>query len=205
VTRIALLRHFPTDRNAERRLQGRTDRPLTDDARRRLAGLALPAPWDRAALVASTLSRAAETAAILAAGHGRDPATVRLDARLAEISWGAWEGRRVEDLPLDTATGRPLVHALGRTGRAPGGESEDEAFARARAALAAIARDGPSVVVTHKALMRAILRRAHAPADEAGEVEIGRGRLYPLTIRADGFPEAPEPPLRLVARAGFAA
>ncbi|MEM1346062.1 MAG: histidine phosphatase family protein, partial [Pseudomonadota bacterium] len=49
---LALLRHFPTDWNAEARLQGRTDRPLSAEGRALLQTLALPEPWDRAALIA---------------------------------------------------------------------------------------------------------------------------------------------------------
>ncbi|MEM9736902.1 MAG: histidine phosphatase family protein, partial [Pseudomonadota bacterium] len=33
MTRVALLRHYPTDWNGEARLQGQTDRPLTEAAR----------------------------------------------------------------------------------------------------------------------------------------------------------------------------
>jgi hypothetical protein len=46
MTRIALLRHFPTDWNAEGRLQGRTDIPLSAASREGLSALALPPPWD---------------------------------------------------------------------------------------------------------------------------------------------------------------
>lgn len=203
MTRIALLRHFPTDWNGEGRLQGRIDRPLTDEARATLAGLALPPPWDTARLVASTLSRAAETASILAAAHDRSTTEIRLDPRLVEVSWGAWEGLARDEMPVDAATGRPAAFALGWECRPPGGESMTDAVARARPALAEIAAGRETtLVVTHKALMRAILREASDPTLDVDAVEIGRGRLYPLILDAEGRPYAPEPPARLVPRKG---
>ena len=197
MTRIALLRHFPTRWNAERRLQGRTDVPLADDARAMLGRLQLPSAWAEVLLMASPLARAAETASILAEGR-----PVRLDDRLVELSWGAWEGRCVDELEADPASGFRPTGDLGPDERPPGGESAADAWERVRPALARIAAEGPAVVVTHKALMRVILRRARGGK---GEVEIRRGRLYGLTLDPDGEPVATEPPTRLVPRAEAAA
>ncbi|MEM7566919.1 MAG: histidine phosphatase family protein [Pseudomonadota bacterium] len=193
---IALLRHFPTDWNGERRLQGQTDRPLTEEARARLGGLALPPPWDDAALVASPLSRAAETAALLAPGR-----RFRLEPRLVEISWGDWEGVTADALGQDAEGLRP-VDRLGWRGRPPGGESAADAWARASAALRRLARSGtPAVLVTHKALMRVILGQAWGwQGPDRGSVDIRRAQLYPLRLDADGRPHSPAEPVRLVPR-----
>ena len=191
MTRVALIRHFPTAWNAEARLQGQADIPLTDAARATLRGLRMPKPWDRARLVASPLARAAETAALLASGR-----EVVLDARLVELSWGAWEGRRSDDLLATPESGFRPTHLWSEDERAPGGESLAEAWARASPALADLARaGGVAVVVTHKALMRLILRRAGV-----AEPEIKRGRLYPIALDPDGIPSDPETPVRLEAR-----
>ena len=56
--RLALLRHGHTAWNREGRLQGKTDIPLDDRARKDLAKLALPAPYDSWHLVSSPLARA---------------------------------------------------------------------------------------------------------------------------------------------------
>ena len=79
MTRIAVMRHFPTSWNQDRRFQGQTDIPLTDESRAELAGLALPEPWGSARLIASPLARAAETAAILAQGRAVE------EGRLARV------------------------------------------------------------------------------------------------------------------------
>lgn len=191
MTRIALMRHFPTAWNAEHRLQGTTDVPLRRAAREMLAGLCLPAPWDRARIVASTLGRAAETARLLADGR-----PVTLDARIIELGFGDWEGRQTAELAADPALRYRPSSEWGPDDRAPGGESPAEAWLRLAPALAEIAAaPDPALVVTHKSVMRLILRRAGM-----AEPEIKRGRLYPLHLDAAGTPCDPGPPVRLVAR-----
>lgn len=198
MTRIALIRHFPTDWNLEARLQGRTDRPLTPEARETLAALALPPDWAGAAIVASPLSRAAETAMLLAGGR-----RVRLEPRLVEISWGLWEGQRSVDLLADPASGFRPTHEFGWRDKPPGGESAADAWERVRPALARIAAAGaPAVVVCHKALMRMMLGLAwNWRHPDGGVPTIKRARLYPLTLRPDGHPAEPGEPIRLVPRA----
>ena len=195
MTRIALLRHFPTDWNLEGRLQGRTDRPLNDAARETLAALALPPPWDEALIVASPLSRAAETASILARER-----RIRLEPRLVEMSWGLWEGRRSIDLAEEPESGFVSTGDLGWHDAAPGGESAADAWARVQPALSRLSGGGgPAVLVTHKALMRVILGIAwNWRHPDGGAPRIRRARLYPLTLRADGRPSEPEEPVRLV-------
>lgn len=190
---IALLRHFPTDWNGEARLQGRADRPLTPEGRARLASLRLPAAWNRAEIVASPLSRARETAEALSGGRA-----VRIDPALVEQDWGAWEGRRSADLLAEPDSGFVPTHRLGWHDRPPGGETRAEVWERVRPALAAL--DRPAVVVTHKGVMRVILRLAGAPLDAEGTPEIKRARLYPVEIGPDGTPAAPGPAIRLEPR-----
>jgi broad specificity phosphatase PhoE len=88
VTTLILARHGETDWNAQHRWQGHSDPPL--NARGREQARALAKSIEHADVVyASDLSRARETAEIVAAKLGLD---VRLDARLRERSFGAWEG-----------------------------------------------------------------------------------------------------------------
>ena len=197
MTRVALLRHFPTRWNADRRLQGQVDIPLTDEARARLAGLALPPPWDAARIVTSALTRAEETARLLARGG-----PVVADARLVEMSWGAWEGVLAEELIADPASGYVHVEEWGWHRRPPDGESPWEVWERIRPLLAEIAAAGrPTVLVGHRAAMRVILARAWGWNYDAPEpFRIRRARLYPLTLEADGRPADPGEGVPLVPR-----
>ena len=148
--RLTLLRHGPTDWTADRRLQGRTDRPLS------AAGRTAVAAWRRPPLAAATvvltspLARARETAALL----GLD---ARIDDRLIEADWGAWEGRRLADLADDPAARLVERERDGLDFRPPGGESPREVQARLAPLLADIAAAGrPVLAVTHKGVIRAV-------------------------------------------------
>ena len=199
MTEIALLRHFPTAWNAEHRLQGQVDVPLTEEARTALKGLALPPPWDAARLIASPLSRARETAEILARGRA-----VEIEPRLVEMSWGAWEGRHGRELIEDPASGYVHVEQWGWHRRPPGGESPWEVWERVRPALAEIAAAGrPAVLVAHRALMRVVMARAWGwNYDSPEPFRIRRARLYPMRLGPNGTPLAPGEPVKLVPREG---
>ncbi|WP_411375166.1 histidine phosphatase family protein [Arthrobacter sp. MPF02] len=152
LTTFALVRHGQTDWNAERRLQGSTDIPLNDvgrgQARDAVAVLA-PYQWD--AIVSSPLSRAAETADIIAEGLGLTVS--RRVPELTERSFGPAEGMQAG----------PELDALREPGGFKGAESEDEAATRGLAALEALAEEFSGqrlLVVTHGTLLRVSLSRA---------------------------------------------
>ncbi|MBT2597643.1 histidine phosphatase family protein [Arthrobacter sp. ISL-72] len=152
LTTFALIRHGQTDWNAQRRLQGSTDIPLNDvgrgqacDAVAALSGY----EWD--AVVSSPLSRAAETAELIAAGLGLSVA--RHVPELVERSFGPAEG--MQD--------GPELDALRIPGGFRGAESEDEAASRGLAALESLAeefRGRRLLVVAHGTLLRVSLSRA---------------------------------------------
>jgi broad specificity phosphatase PhoE len=90
VTTIYLARHGETDWNAEERWQGHADTPLNERGRRQARELAerlADVPF--AAVYASDLRRARETAEIVAAGRALP---LRIDPRLREIDVGSWQG-----------------------------------------------------------------------------------------------------------------
>lgn len=152
LTTFALVRHGQTDWNAERRLQGSTDIPLNDVGRgqaRAAVGILAPYEWD--AIVSSPLSRAAETADLIAEGLGLTVA--RRVPELTERSFGPAEGMQAG----------PELEALRVPGGFKGAESEDEAADRGIAALEALAeefRGQRLLVVTHGTLLRVTLSRA---------------------------------------------
>ena len=90
MTRLLLVRHGETDWNAEGRLQGQTDRPLSDYGRRQARELAGDLEHEALeAIYSSDLARARETAEIV--GERLDLPVV-LDPDLREKDWGTWEG-----------------------------------------------------------------------------------------------------------------
>lgn len=90
---VLLVRHGESEGNALGRMQGRVDSPLTDTGRaqaRRLAGWLKAQGFGWAAAYASPLSRAFETAEILAAETGLPRPEV--DEDLQEVAAGSLEG-----------------------------------------------------------------------------------------------------------------
>ncbi len=155
MTRLAVLRHGPTDWNAEGRLQGRRDLPLSAAGRARVAAWRLPPEVAGFRWVASPLRRARETARLLAGGPVAD------EPRLIEMDWGSWEGRRLADLRAELGAAMAANEARGLDFRPAGGESPREVQARLRPWLAEIAAAGaPVAAVTHKGVIRALLALA---------------------------------------------
>jgi broad specificity phosphatase PhoE len=119
VTTLLLVRHGETDWNAEGRLQGHTDRPLSDLGRRQARQLAGElASEELDAIYSSDLARARETAEIVGERLGLP---VVLDPDLREKDWGTWEGLtsverdRVEFVGESTeAHQERILHALRR-------------------------------------------------------------------------------------------
>jgi broad specificity phosphatase PhoE len=147
MTRLIIWRHGNTDWNAANRVQGQTDVPLNDLGREQARAAApLLAGLRPDAIVASDLSRAADTAAALAALTGLP---VRTDPRLRERHFGQWQG-----LDLTEAAERfPDEFARWRAGAPdPGAEIEtlDDLGKRVGAAFqdAADAVPGGTVVLT---------------------------------------------------------
>ncbi len=154
---ILLARHGETDDNRARRFQGRRDPTLNDTGREQARALATEARGEHvAALYASPLRRAWETAAIVGEALGLEP---RPDERLVEIDVGHWTGRlHAEVADSEPDAFRAWVEADERF-RFPGGESIGEQRARVCAAVADVrARDElPALLVCHGGTIRAAL------------------------------------------------
>lgn len=95
-TSIYLIRHGQTTINAEHKLSGFTDPPLTDLGRRQAEGLGgMLADVQLDVLYTSPMERTVDTAAPLAEAHGRKAR--RLDG-LKEQNFGAWEGKSFTEI-----------------------------------------------------------------------------------------------------------
>lgn len=146
-TRILLVRHGQSTWNASGRWQGQADPPLTELGRRqafeaaRAIG-AVDAVW------ASDLTRAVETATIVADSVGVGPVVV--DPDLRERDAGAFSGLTRDEIE------QRFPGYLADHRRPPGWEPDDLLLARAVAAvrrIAAAVPGGDVVVITHGGLV----------------------------------------------------
>jgi probable phosphoglycerate mutase len=159
---VYLVRHGETDWNAAERWQGHTDIPLNETGRLQARAVARSLRSLRlSAVVASDLSRAQETARIVAAELGLDVAY--FDAALRERSFGCFEGLTREECDRI----HPAAWRAWLAERRPpeGAEAHETLTSRVVAAVAraaeAVARDdAPAVVVTHGGSLRAIVAAA---------------------------------------------
>jgi broad specificity phosphatase PhoE len=152
--RVLLARHGQTVWNAEHRLQGQFDSPLTD------AGLAQAhAIADRLVdshvltVCTSPLGRAMQTARIIADRIGADLIEV---PELAEVDHGDLAGMTWDEIDVVYPTARE-ERAANRYGWAfPGGESYAQARSRARKALSSCgwASEGIPLLVSHEMIGR---------------------------------------------------
>lgn len=142
MTRLLLVRHGETDWNADGRLQGQTDRPLSGFGREQARRLADElATEDFEAVYSSDLARARETAEIVGARLGLP---VEVDPDLREKDWGNWEGL--------TAVERDRVDFVGEST-----ESHQERILRALRRISERHPGGGNVlVVTHGGSMRRV-------------------------------------------------
>jgi len=160
MTRLALIRHGPTDWNAARRMQGHTDTLLSEAghaevAARGAAGLnpALAGYY----WTASPLRRARLTATMLC---GFAPP---LEPRLIEMHWGDWEGRILDEVRAEIGDAAfQEIEDRGLDFCPPGGESPRDIQNRVRPWLVEIAALRPAVAaVSHKGVIRALMASAY--------------------------------------------
>jgi probable phosphoglycerate mutase len=147
VTTVLLVRHGETDWNREHRWQGWTDVPLNELGRQQAAELAArlrTVPFD--AVYSSDLSRALETAEVVAAEHGLSAIA---DSGLREIDVGSWSGLTKAEIQERFAGAWP-----------DDAETSEAHAARVRAAASRILREhaqGTVLLVTHGGTIRALL------------------------------------------------
>lgn len=188
-TRLVLIRHGETAWNRATRIQGHTDIPLSElglSQAQRLAHALADEPL--AAIYASDLSRARQTAEALAQAHGM---AVQLDAGLRERAFGRFEGLSWDEInqgyPEDAARWRRREpdFAVG------GGESLIEFSARCLTAVgrAAAAHPGDSIaIVAHGGVLDCLYRAAtRAALDAPRSWQLGNAAINRLLATSEGF------------------
>lgn len=174
MTAFALVRHGETDWNRARRIQGSTDIPLNDTGRAQAAAageLLQGRQWSR--IVASPLSRAAETAAIIASAVGM-PAP-ELDGAFVERNYGEAEG----------FTGAELDERFPDGAEVPGRETREAVAERVVEALHRLAAEHPGesiIVVAHGGVIRSVLETV-APGRHREPITNGSVHSF---LHADG-------------------
>ena len=184
MTPLVLIRHGPTDWNADGRLQGRTDRPLSDAGRAAVCSWRLPPGLGDYHWITSPLSRARQTAELL--GHG----DAEIEVAIIEAHWGAWEGWRLADLRVKHGAAMTALEVRGLDLRPPGGERPRDVQIRVRPWLRRVAEAGrPTVAVCHNGVIRAIYGLASG-WDLTGRPpeKLRDGRAHRITIDAEGRP-----------------
>ena len=184
--KLYFVRHGETDWNAERRLQGRCDIPLNALGRRQAARsgellanfLAISgATPQQFAFTASPLPRARETMEIMRAELGVPPQDYTIDARLAELSFGKWEGLTYKEV---RALDRSVLATRERdkwTFQPPGGESYAQLLVRVREWHDGMTED--AIIAAHGGVARAllVLYAVKSPA-EAPLGDVAQGVVY---------------------------
>ena len=154
---LHLLRHGVAA-GVDGRCVGRTDVPLAPGAAEAFARVAAAWPHGRPArLTASPLGRARDSAAPLADAWGLP---VETDARLAELDFGAWDGRTWANIEETDGAALGAWMANWEVVAPPGGESFAGLRARADDWLASLAGvSGDVVAVAHAGFVRAVVVR----------------------------------------------
>ena len=167
MTTLLLVRHGETDWNAVGRLQGHTDRPLSDFGRRQAQQLAEGLDDEELeAIYSSDLVRASQTAHVVADRLGL---AVVEDAGLREIDVGSWSGltRAEVEQRFPEGYARWLGGDIGHDG-----ETREELTERVVGAVERIAAAHPGdtiLAVTHGGAIRAL--RRYADGDPGDPIE----------------------------------
>jgi broad specificity phosphatase PhoE len=180
------VRHGESVYNAEGRIQGQSDVPLSDLGRRQSDAVARALegrPIE--ALYSSPLRRAMETARVVADALGLE---IRTDARLMEIHAGIFQDKLRAELEQLC----PNEYARWRSGdpdfAIPGGESRRELARRGLEALDAIRQAGHDEValVGHGRLLVVTLAALVDPSARKQLPSLNNGSLTTVRFDADG-------------------
>jgi probable phosphoglycerate mutase len=196
-TKLLLIRHGETAWNAEHRIQGQLDIPLSPLGvlqSARLAECLANEPID--AVYSSGQSRAWLTASPLAAQHGLE---VIAEPRLRERSFGIFEGLTLDEIaeryPAEFRKWRERDPAW----RPEGGESGQQLIDRVLSAVSAIGTKHPRqtvVLVSHGGVLDVVYRAAralqwHAPREHqmlnaaVNRLTVSASATAPLALSID--------------------
>src|SRR5258708_30728227 len=177
---LYMLRHGETAWNTERRMQGTKDSALTERGRAQALamGRTLKAELARAPgstiFLRSPLGCVGETSEIIGRELGLDPLQWRDDPRLAELSYGQWEGFSWKEIEVTHPTALTDWRADPHDYCPPGGETHHELRRRSAEVLAEIAASNVRTVVVGHGVSGAVLRGLNLGLDARAMFVLGR-------------------------------
>lgn len=182
LSRIVLVRHGETLGESSIRFHGATDVELSSEGRAQARAVRALIPGEGfGLLVSSSLSRARQTAQIVAPGR-----PVRLEPDFREIDFGRWEGLTREEI----AARDPILYEDWQSQRSafefPEGERRADFRERVLRGLARLQLSGAdsAIVVAHKGVVRTIAESLSDETLEPQEPELGG--VLQVMVRADG-------------------
>lgn len=158
MTRVYLIRHGQTVWNKEMKYQGHSDTALTEEGLRQARQVAQRFANEKiAAVYASDLSRAYNTAEAIAGKHGLPVATL---PALREINFGVWEGLTYTAINEKWSDDMRVLYTTPDELVIPGGETFRQLKERAGNAMDSLVKNHPDetiAVVSHGGTIRTIL------------------------------------------------
>ena len=158
MTTFLLIRHGETDWNREKVFRGRKDIPLSDNGREQAHKLgAALANEPIAAIYASPLSRAADTAAAIAAGRNIN---ITYRDELLDMDFGDWEGLALEEVQARYPEQFKIWEERPQDFPGRGGESLAKVRNRAAKLLNELTKKHPTgtvALVTHRVLCKLLI------------------------------------------------
>lgn len=185
---LLIMRHGETIWNAERRMQGRLDSPLTERGRRQAGEMGLMLrdlgeDWSKWQARVSSAGRARETAELALRFTGLEP---EFDDRLVEVDVGAFQGRLKSDIEDAHPNLFQNPEGLGWHVRVPGGETLQDMETR----LVSVLRDleSPTVIVSHGVAIKVLVGVALGlDESEMAGVALFQGSVFRLENGAYGL------------------
>ena len=168
---LYMLRHGETAWNTERRMQGTKNSDLTDrgraqaEAMGRTLRIELAREPGPTIFLRSPLGRTRETSEIVGRQLGIPATDWREDIRLAELSYGQWEGFSWKEIEVTHPTALADWRADPHGYCPPGGETHLQLNQRSAEMLAMIAASRTRTVVVSHGVSGAVMRGLHLGLD----------------------------------------
>lgn len=189
--RLLIVRHGQTDWNTDRRFQGQTDIPLNPTGEEQARAIARRmASETPAAIYASDLKRAWQTAEIIHQELPSDGRMLSAEPRLREMCFGEWEGLTYDQIQALQPQLLPRWESDLEQTAPPGGETLLELAERVQAVFQSIiaAHDDATVLlVAHGGPLQMLITQALGlPPGRFWQVHLANASLSELSVYPEG-------------------